>query len=98
MASHHFGTRVFNRSERYDRMKENCRLSDLGLFQFIFCPSKHDISNPESENFIGLFKKLFSESALFVMILSHSGKLGTLARKYKCMLHPINLSCAKIKK
>ena len=66
------------------RMYKNRRLGNLSLLEILGTSLKHHIGDPPSENLVRLLKQLFCKGLTLVQILAHTGKLGTLARKYKC--------------
>ena len=65
-------------------MYENSGLGNLRLLEVLCAASEHHVRYPPAKDLIGLFKQIMGKSLVFIEILTHSGKLGTLARKNKC--------------
>src|SRR5690349_9221072 len=63
-------------------MNEHRRLSHLCLFQLLGCSMKFNVGNPEAQDVVGAFKKIFCNWIRIVNILSHSNMLGSLTGKY----------------
>ena len=65
-------------------MEEHGRLSNLGLLQLVVGTGKHNISNLETENLIGLIKEFFCQRIVVIKVLTHSYELRTLTWENKC--------------
>ncbi len=64
MAGHHFRFCVVNTFKSHYGMKKNGGLRNFCFAEILFRTIEHNIRDPEPNNFIGLFKKLFA-NALF---------------------------------
>src|SRR5690554_748772 len=84
---------------QYYRMKKDGRLGYFGLPQVFVCSFKHEVSNPKSQDVVGLFKQFFGQGRLLVKVLAHSNKLCPLSGKYISFSHGIEcfLKSTKIK-
>jgi len=84
---HHMRRGIFDAFKSNDGMQEDGRLCYPGLPEILFRSFKHHVRDAKTKNIIGLLEESFSESVVVVMLLAHSGKLGSLSGKNVSLDH-----------
>ena len=99
MAGYHIGLEIFaERLGEYHTMQEDRGLGHFRLTEILFSAVKHEISDAETEHFIGLLEELAGFGVVVVEIFAHADKLRTLTGEYICFHIQIKISRCKINK
>ena len=64
-------------------MDEYGGLCNLSLAQVFISTFKHEVSDAETKNLVGLFKHFVSYGIVIIQVFAHSYELGTLSWKNK---------------
>ena len=76
MTANHCWSELVAQAESRDyTVQEYSRLGNISLLQLLVCACKHDISDFEAEDFVGLVKQFFCQWIIVVELLAHADKL-----------------------